>query len=152
MCGEIPQKGAARSGVLPLFSLFASRSVDERLFFLRGRRLARLRVVDLPDVARAIVAHTRGHAKSAQYERRGVSFVRIVGIGVNVVVLIEDWKKIVPYLQDGTFNPAVVPVARSFASSASEATHAHINDPDFFNRILRTLLGLFPNDFPTSNL
>ena len=126
--------------------------MDERLSFIYGRRLSRLRVTDLPNVARAIVAFTRGHAKSEEYLRHGVAFVRLFGVGVDVNVLVSDWEKIVPALQSGQWNPAVTPVARAFAAPNAEASVADLDDPDLYRRVLQTLQLLFTEDFPTSNL
>jgi len=126
--------------------------VDERLFYLYGRRPARLRVSDLPEVAKAIVAVVRGRARSSRYGRRGVDFVHLHGVGVDVCILLEDWKKIAPYIADGSFNPAVVPVARTCVHPGSEASIVDLTDVDFYTRVLNTLKMLFTVDFPTSNL
>jgi hypothetical protein len=146
------RKAGAPSGAPAFFHLSPGHDVDERLSLIHGRRPARLRVTNLPEVARAIVAFTRRHAKSAEYERHGVAFVHLFGIGVDVTILNEDWKKIVPYFQDGTFNPAIVPVGRSFDGPNSEASIADVVDPDFYRRVLHVLQQLFTEDFPTSNL
>jgi hypothetical protein len=121
--------------------------VDERLFFVHGRLPARLRTSDLPGVALAIVAQVRGKAKAAQYFRHGVGFVRLVGLGVDVTVLNEDWKLIVPFLQDGTFKPTAVSSAM-----VSDASVADFQDPVFYALVLRTLQGIFTTAFPLSNL
>ncbi len=146
------RKAGAPTGAPAFFHLSPGDGVDERLSLIHGRRPARLRVTDLPEVARGIVAFTRRKAKSAEYERHGVAFVRLFGIGVNVTVLNEDWKRIVPYFQDGTFNPAIVPVGRSFGWPESEASMGDVDDPDFYLRVLFVLQQLFTEDFPTSNL
>lgn len=122
------------------------------MFFIHGRRLSRLRIPDLPGVAKAIVAYTRGHAKSAEYVRHGVGFVRLYGIGVDVNVLVSDWNKIVPYLQSGAWNPRVTPVARAFAAPNAEASIADTDDPDLYRRVLQALQLIFTEDFPTSRL
>jgi len=122
------------------------------MFFIHGRRLSRLRIPDLPVVAKAIVAFTRRHAKSAEYVRHGVGFVRLYGVGVDVNVLVSDWNKIVPYLQDGSWNPVATPVAWPLAAPNAEASIADTDDPDLYRRVLQTLELLFTEDFPTSRL
>lgn len=126
--------------------------MDERLFFIRGRRPSRLRIPDLPDAAKAIVAFTRGHAKSSDGVQHGVGFVRLYGIGVDINILASDWNRIVPYLQSGAWNPAVTPVAREFASPDSPASIADTDDPDLYRRVFQTLQLLFTEDFPISFL
>jgi hypothetical protein len=87
---------------------------------------------------------------------RNVPYVRLTGKDLNLTILGEDWEKILPFIQDGTFNPVLVPTSshvgwlhpdRHFDSASLDA-----RDPRFYERVLHILQGLFPDDYPTSNL
>ncbi len=125
------------------------------MYLVNGRRLAPLRRVDLFDLARGIVAVQRRKALAARGYTAGVVYVRLSAPGFEVLVLGTDWDKIVPYLQDQTFDPAIV----------AEQTHGFIdahasldfsviekNDLAFFTRVYGQLQVLFPEDYPTSKL
>lgn len=111
--------------------------MDERLSLIHGRRPTRLRASDLPSVSRAIVAQIQGEARASHYRRRGVSFVRLAGINIDVTILSEDWAKIFPLLQRGDFNGNVVP---------------SIDGDSLYRKVLASLQQVFTEDYPLSNL
>lgn len=73
--------------------------------------------------------------------------VRLMSPKVDVSVLATDWELILPYLRDGSFDPALYPVG----SGGSRSTPLVGQDP-LYLRILGVLLQLFPDAYPTSNL
>lgn len=129
--------------------------MDGTLFRIAGRRPTYLTRSDLPELARAIVAHQRGRARVQAGEGRGIGYVRLVGRDVDVVVRREDWAKIMPHVQAGTFEAQVVPVGTPtvrdpdvhFAFGTLDA-----RDHVLYARVLGVLQGLFPDDYPTSSL
>lgn len=121
-----------------------------------GERPHRLRKSDLPIVAVAIIAIVRqqGVARSGVF--KNVPYVRLSGQGFDLSVLGEDWEKILPFIQDGTFNPSLVPVAAVAGylhpEEQNNVATLDVRDRLFYERVLYTLQGLFPDDYPTSNL
>ena len=85
-----------------------------------------------------------------------VPYVRLLGRGFDVSILGSDWQKIMPYIQDGTFNPTLVPTApqTGYLNPNIQYDSATLDDRDqlFYERVLHILQGLFPEDYPTSNL
>lgn len=127
--------------------------VDSRLFRIGGRRVVRLRKEDLPELARAIVAVTRIRARAGVATVANVPYVEIVGKNVNVMVPAEDWKRILPYVQDESFNPNVYPARQATQPldpqiAFDELLLDHADKP-LFERTLGILTGLFNETFPT---
>lgn len=83
-------------------------------------------------MAKAIVAVVRDLGKVHAGVHRNVPYVRLTGRDFDLTVLGSDWEKILPYIQDGSFSPAL--------------------DKLFYERVLYILQELFPDDYPTSNL
>ena len=72
-----------------------------------------------------------------------------------MVVRGKDWSKILPYLKDGSFNPREVPDPTVVVLNPHlrfEPGAVEENDAPLYNRIVNTLMNLFPTTFPTSNL
>lgn len=111
---------------------------------------------DCPLVARAIVAVVRHQARVGIGVYRNMRFVRLTGQDFDMAVLGEDWEKILPFIQDGTFDPSLVPVAPQvgYINPAVHYDTATLDARDirFYERVLYILEGLFPEDYPTSNL
>lgn len=131
--------------------------VDSRIYnTTSGERPHHLLRTDLPVVARAIVAVVRkqGHARAGVL--RQVPYVRLLGRDFDLSILGSDWEKILPYIQDGTFDPIIVPASpqTGYLSPDTQYDSATLDDRDslFYERVLRILQGLFPGDYPTSNL
>ena len=82
--------------------------MDSRLSYHHGQRLMHLRRSDLPQVALGIVGATLKLVQSERGVHGTTPFVRLSGRGINVVIRGDDWSKIVPYLENGVFNPQVV--------------------------------------------
>lgn len=120
--------------------------MDTRLFNIRGRRPGLLRQQDLDQLARMIVAvlRKRGTAGVGVFNGAEVAILSDTEGGV-AVILKEDWARILPYIQDGTFSPLLFPVATN--ESAVDPIGEGIR-----KRVLSVLQGLFPLAYPTSNL
>jgi hypothetical protein len=126
--------------------------VDGTLLLVAGRRPTFLRRSDLPEAARAIVAYQRGRARVQGGQGRGIGYVHFMGPDVDVVIRREDWLKILPFIQAGTFEPQLVPVgtptvrdpAVHFASGTLD-----LRDRVLYARVLGVLQGLFSDDYPS---
>lgn len=132
--------------------------MDERVsLFGDARRLLPLRKPDLPNLALAIVAYQRQQAQVWHGLTREVAWVRLFSNDgrLNVYVRGDDWAKILPYLEDGRWNPAIVAVPKTVylhPSRALDIPSLPINDQALYVRVLMDLEREFPTDFPTSNL
>lgn len=120
--------------------------MDSRLFLLNGQRVSRLRKVDVPLVARAIVAVYRRRASVGTGTIHGIRYVRIWDDGSSVVIMREDWVLIQPLIQNGALDPAQFPVNthagqnRTFSSLVVDLT-----DKELYDSVLGALTPLFPN-------
>lgn len=85
-----------------------------------------------------------------------VPYIRLIGRGFDLSILGEDWEKILPFVQDDTFNPMVVPASAcvGYLDPKEHFDSATLDEADrpFYERVLFTLQQLFPDDYPTSNL
>lgn len=126
--------------------------MDQRLFYVGGRRPERLTRNETPDLARAMVAFMRRKASIDRPVVLGLGCVRIYGPGINVLVRADDWIKIVPYLKDGSFDWTVLPVIRPVVLNPPviEGTNLDVGDQQLYERILTVLNQLFTVEFPTS--
>lgn len=109
--------------------------------------------VDLPDIAWAITSYVRGNAIVRVSTPKNVKYVRIVTkSGPDVMIRAEHWEKILPLLQDGTFNPLIVPVEAGFkgidASTRLTSSTTKVNDP-LYKRVLFYLSQVFTTTAPT---
>lgn len=81
--------------------------------------------------------------------------MRIQGLGIHVVVFRDDWARIMPYIQDGTFSPTLFPVESGFKASDPKtrfsASTIDVEDP-LYNRVLGVLQQLFTTVFPVPTL
>lgn len=132
--------------------------MDERIsLFANGRRLLPLRKPDLPNLALAIVAYQRRQAQVWRGQTQEVGWIRLFSNDgrLDVYVRADDWTKILPYLGDGRWNPAVVsfPVPET-PHPERDADIASLQERDraLYARVLADLQHEFPIDFPTSNL
>lgn len=130
--------------------------VDERLAEIRGRRPGKLRQQDLDPLARMIIAVLRKRGTAGVGLRGGVEVAILSDNKGTLTILKDDWALILPFLQDGTFNPLIVPAAARFGYQNSSTAYAEsvIDRADrfLFNRIHKVLRGLFTETYPTSNL
>jgi hypothetical protein len=131
--------------------------VDSRLALLRGRRVAPLTKDDLPQVAKAIVAYYRGQCKTVgRGIFAGMEIVEFLGDGLDVVVLASDWDKIMPRVQDNSFNPLMYPSApqdgRLHPERELDLSIIDVGDRPQYMKVLSVLETLFPEPYPTSNL
>jgi hypothetical protein len=112
---------------------------------------------DLPQVAKAIVAYYRGQCKNVgRGVFAGMEIVEFMGEGLDVVVLAADWDKIMPYVQDNSFNPLIYPASpqdgRLHPERELDLSVIDVGDRPLYTRVLGILDTLFPEPFPTSNL
>lgn len=92
-------------------------------------------------LARLIVAVLRRRGTAGTAQRSGVEVVVLQDKeGRSLVVQKDDWAKILPFIQDGSFNSFLTPLALLDRA-----------DSFLYQRVLLTLRGLFPEPFPTSN-
>lgn len=74
----------------------------------------------------------------------------------HVQVLAEDWAKILPYIQDESFNQVIVKSQIDSVWIDPNTMHAppliDRTDRQYYLRILEVLQGLFPTAYPTSAL
>lgn len=130
-------------------------AVDNRLFKIETRPGFQLRQ-DLPLLARALVAVFRKKGQAKIGITKNVGFVRLETPEFHVQILASDWAKIMPYLQDDTFNQAIV--KSQIDSVWIDPLTAHDTplidrtDRQYYLRVLGILQGLFPTAYPTSSL
>ena len=109
--------------------------VDVRLFSVGANRPGKVRQQDIPNLARAIIFAVQGLATVDPNTTKNVSFVRIWNKYLDVLVLAEDWARLLPDLQVGTFDNVIQkklnPEAQDFG------------DPIYYERVLATLYTLF---------
>jgi hypothetical protein len=129
--------------------------VDCRLNRFNEIRLERITKVDLPELARAIVAFQRKQCQVSSGVSRNVSYVRLFGDGVNVIIRGDDWNLILPFLIDGTLDPLLTPLSQIielYPSVQYDPALQVTRDTEFNSRVLNLLEKLFLVDIPTSNL
>ena len=82
-------------------------------------------------------------------------YVRLQGDTFDVLVTLDDWKLIQPYIDDDTFNPLVFPgphIVTTDNNALLDQSVVDLNAQTFYNRVLGTLWQLFPDEYPTSNV
>ncbi len=127
--------------------------MDNRLFNIETRP-GHLRQQDLPLVARALVAAFRQQAVVKTGRTKNVGYVRIEMSDCHVQILAADWAKILPYIQNDTFNQVIV--KSQIDSVFLDPVTAHASplidrtDRQYYLRVLGILQGLFPEAYPTS--
>lgn len=127
--------------------------MDERLRRASGLRAERLTFPELPSLAVAIVASVRKQCHVQNFVMDGEPCVRLYGDGFNAVVRGSDWKRVLPFLLDGTFEPSVVPVPMRVTLDPNvqfDVPALLVEDAFLYQRVLGVLKGLFPVGFPTS--
>jgi len=130
--------------------------MDSRLPRFHGQRLVHVRRGDCPVLALAIVGATRKLGVLVErtvYDTTPVVYLH--GRGIDIVVRAEDWVKVLPYLRDGTFNPEISPLQPPQYLQPEVMLNLSIlseTDQVFYRRVLGVLEGLFPEQYPTSNL
>lgn len=144
LSGHIPADGSTCA---------AAFSVDTRLFLVADRRVVRLRQEDLPELARAIVAVIRKRATAGVARVKNVDFIEIHGQGAHALVLRSDWEKLLPSIQNETFNTQASPVEppgryldQKIAYSEPILDRA---DHLLYQRIVGVLRGFVTETFPT---
>jgi len=130
--------------------------VDNRLQRLikEGQRAAKpITDHDLAEIARGVTAAVRGTAKARVVLRKGESYVRIKGTGINTVIFKSDWERILPFLTDDTFNTQRFPVETGPQPynpvTRYLASQVDLKDP-LYNRVFHILRTLYPTTFPTA--
>ena len=111
---------------------------------------------DLPRIAWAITAVVRGQATTFVQSPKNLRYVRIIcPVGPEVCIRKEHWVRILPLIQDGTFNPLLFPVEAGF-KEFDPAVHlcastSKSRDP-LYSRVFFYLSQLFLAKVPTGNL
>jgi hypothetical protein len=130
------------------------QAVDNRLFYVDGRRLVRLRKEDLPELTRVLIAVIRKRARAGVARVKNVDYVELVGQGANALVLRSDWELILPFVQDESFNtlfaPVEPPVRYLEPVVAYNEPILDRADRFLYGRILGILTGLFPDSTPVA--
>lgn len=123
--------------------------MDNRLYHIFGRRPSRLRQQDLPDVAFALTVLARRlvPVRVDSADLTGAKVITLTSEWFAVAVLLEDWLKIEPHIQEGFFSPVLYPVPGLGRPSSDQLAR----DP-LYNRILSVLTLEFPDSYPTSDL
>lgn len=128
-------------------------AVDNRLFKIETRP-GYQRQQDLPLLARALVAVFRKRGQAKIGIKKNVRFVRLETPEFHVQLLASDWAKIMPYIEDESFNQVVVKSQIDSVWIDSLTAHATAlvirTDQQYYLRILTVLQGLFPTAYPTS--
>lgn len=127
--------------------------VDNGLRRVQGRRvLTQLLEMDLPELARSLTSVIRGHAKACVVRVGGSWYVEINGTGQATLVPREDWKRILPLIEDGTLSTQVLPVESAVRSLDAvvrlSASTVDYRDP-LYQRVYGTLIQLFKQRVPT---
>lgn len=127
--------------------------MDNRLFHVDGRKILRLRQEDLPELARAIIAVVRRRARAGFFRVQDVDVVELQGVGVSALVQGADWARILPYLQDESFNTLLTPAAATFGYNDPDIAFGEPildrADLQLYHRVHGTLQGLFTETYPT---
>lgn len=127
-------------------------TVDNRLFYVDDRRVVRLRKEDLPKLARAMVAVIRGRARAGVARVKNVDFIELKGPAADVLVIRSDWEKILPFVQDETFNTQVSPVEPPGRYLDPQVAYSEpiLDRADrlLYNRIVGVLTGFVTETFP----
>jgi len=131
--------------------------VDGRLYKLGDRRLGHLFKSDLPILALALTAQQRGQCTVWREFTHAIPWYRLFSETLNFDVRVrgDDWKKIEPYIKDGTWNVQLVPVEQVgwlHPEQAFDVSSLTVNDRALYDRILNDLEREFPRDYPTSPL
>ncbi len=131
--------------------------MDNRWQNIQGQRPYKLRKQDLAGLARLIVAILRRRGSAGVAVRGGVEVAILHDTaGHSLIVHKDDWSKILPLIQDGSFNSLLTPIAPKVGYLRRKEAYSEpiLDRADIFlyERILSTLRGLFTEAFPTSNL
>ncbi len=118
-----------------------------------GQRVSLLNSHDVPPLADAMTMLIRGQGRAAIHDAGGVKFVRLSGNGMSVLVLDQDWRKILPYLADGTLDPTLNPAPTKLTDGLFipfDSAWVNLKDVQLRARILNLLYKLFPRNYPIS--
>lgn len=125
--------------------------MDNRLFKIWGLRPVSLRREDLPEVARGIVCLYRGKAKVTIGTTKNVPYVLISGRGLKVQILADDWAKITPYIQDGSFDQMILVTEQHNVyvdpNTAYDPSLIDRTDMPYYLYVLGILQGIFSESF-----
>ena len=129
--------------------------MNSRLTRIGPRHPASLTDLDLPILAKAIVAYERGRARVECGSVRGLTYVRLSGEGFDVVVRGDEWARLAGYLEEGVFNTAIFPVPVEVVPDPYlkyTPTNADLFDSAFYRRVLGVLQQLYTTRFPRATL
>lgn len=126
--------------------------MDSRLFNI-PLRPGTPRTQDLPLLARAIVALFKGGAKVKTGWVKNLGYVRIETRDFQVQLLAKDWSKILPFIQDGSFEETVTKAQMDALyldpTLVNDNSLVDRNNLQYYLKILYTLQSLFMESYPT---
>lgn len=107
----------------------------------------------MPVVAKAVAGAQRRVASVFRVFDRAPYYYYFRAERFDVCVLLEDFAKILPYIQDGTLDPLQYPAPLISGRPGVRRDIHTIDqwDPAFYRRVLDLLITLFPDTYPTSN-
>lgn len=131
--------------------------MDSRLGLYNGIRLERLARPQLPELALAILAFQRKQCTVSNQFVGNIAFYEILSFDgrINIRVRADDWEKILPYLENGRWNPLIVPTAQVgwlHPNRVHDISLLPVTDRELYFRILDDLEAEFPISYPTSKL
>ena len=127
--------------------------MDARLARIAGHRPHRLLKKDLPELAKALVLFP--YVQVGRDVRGGVEYVQLQGVGVDMVVMSEDWNQIFPLIEAGFFCDPIYPSAiiRVLRPDPQDdpSRESSARFPAY-RKALEKLQELFPEDYPIPRL
>lgn len=128
--------------------------MDARLWSAFWTRVETQKRPSNSNLAKAIVAYMRRlditvHAGQV----RNVPYVAFLGDKDSFIAVIrgDDWGKIIPFLQSDELSPPPLPLL-NWGEGVVSLSNIDVYDKQYYQRVLGVLNGLFPEDFPTSQL
>jgi hypothetical protein len=123
--------------------------VDGRIFFDGSRQFSAIRTQDLPQLAKAICGFERGLVSVERCYKKQIAYIRLFAKEFEVIVLANDWAKILPYLSTGS--PLLVG-GTIYSTNSKDLSNLEQWDATFYNQVYSTLQTIFTESYPTSRL
>jgi hypothetical protein len=127
--------------------------MDARLARIAGHRPHRLLKKDLPELAKALV--TFPFVQVGRDVRGGVEYVQLQGVGVDLIIMSEDWESIFPLVEVGFFCDPVYPSAVLHVlrmDPRDDPSQESSSRNPAYRKALAKLQELFPADYPIPRL
>lgn len=118
--------------------------MDVRLFTIGANRPGDIRAQDIPRLASALVGYVKGITKVGAGVTRNLSYVRLKSPQDEILVLGEDWVKMLTMLRDGTLSNQLLPSpAKGVIDPDLTRVGQDYGDPTLYNRVLVSLKTIF---------